>query len=136
MGKKVVQIDFVPDGQPPQRADDDIIWSVIGALVLILAIVIFVKLLPFLLVVLALAAILAAISTWRSAHRRGLWRRLGWPTPRVGVKTYLSFLAAWFVGLLVLVPLILLGAVAAVVVLAVIGVILAVALVVSLLRGQ
>jgi len=133
MARDVLQVDFRPDGTEP-KADNDIIWSVIGALAIVAAVAIFIHILPFLVAVLVVAAILAGFSTWRTGKQRRLWHQLGWPTERVGVKTYLGFLAAWFVGLLAVVPLLFLGIAVAVVVLILVGIILIVALLASLLR--
>ena len=138
MSKEILRVDFQPDDRHPSRtpARDDFFWSVIGALAIVAAVVVFVKLLPFMLAVLAASAVLAAISTWKSARRREIWRRHGWPAAPVGVKTYLGFLAAWFLGLLAVVPLFLIGAVVATAVLVVICVVAVVALLSSLFRSS
>lgn len=136
MGKGILRVDFEPDDRrpPPRRARDDLFWSVMGALAIVAAVVVFVKLLPFLVAVLAAAALLAGLSTWKAARRREVWRRFGWPAAPVAVKTYLGFLGAWFVGLLAVVPLLLLGAAVAAMVLVIVGVALFVTVLTSLLR--
>jgi len=98
------------------------------------AAVVFVELLPFLVAVLAVAAVLAALSTWRTWRQRRALLAHGWPVPRVGVPTYLGYLAGWFVGLLVFIPLLLFGAAVAFVVLIAVGAALMAGLILSLFR--
>lgn len=134
MEREPLEVDFVPDGQRKKPEGDDIMWSVLGALVLVLVIAVVIHLAPLLLAVLAVAAGLAVLSTWQSARRNERLRRLGWPHRRVGVQTYVSHLASWFLGLLAIVPLVVLGALAAVIGVVIIGAVAMVALIASLFR--
>lgn len=134
MEKEPLQVDFHPDEAQTPAGGGDVLWLVIGAAAAALAVAVFIPLIPFLLPVLAVAAALAALSTWRAAKRAEVWRRLGGPRRRVGVRSFLGYTAAWFVGLLVLVPLVFLGTIAAAAALVVLGVVAAVALLAGLFR--
>ena len=134
MDKDVIHVDFTPDGHQRHSDDNDIIWSVIAALALVAGVVLFIELAPFMLAVLAVSAVLAGFSTWRVTRRRNAWRRLGWPAPRLSVKTYLGYLAAWFIGLLAIVPLAVFSIVIATIVLAFVGFIIVIAFLASLFK--
>ncbi len=137
MAKEVLHVDFRPDREPsggPGWRGQDILWTVLAVLGLLLLVAIAVELLPFLLVVLAVAAVLAGLSTWKAGRRQRILAQHGWPASPVDVRTYLAYLAGWFVGLLVIVPLLFFGALVAVVILAFVGVILIVGLIAGLLR--
>ena len=134
MEKEPLQVDFRPDEAQTPAAGGDILWLVIGAVAVVLAVAVFIQLIPFLLPVLVVAAVLAALSTWRAAKRSQVWRRRGWPARRVGVRSFLGYTAAWFVGLLVVVPIVFLGTIAAAAALVVLGVIAAVALLAGLFK--
>jgi len=139
MRRDVLQVDFQPENQGPRRpvwTGEDVIWAVLGALALLVIIALAVELLPFLLVVLGVAAVLAALSTWKAARRRRILMQYGWPASRVEVKTYLAYLAGWFIGLLIFVPLLFFGAVIAVGVLTFVGVVLVISLIAGLFRIQ
>jgi len=137
MAKDVLQVDFEPDDRGPQGARwtlSDVVWTIFGALAFLVLVVLAVRLLPFLLVVLAVAAVLAGLSTWKAARRRRILMQYGWPASRVEARTYFAYLAGWFIGLLVFVPLLFFGAVVAVAVLAFVGVVLIVGLIAGLFR--
>ncbi|MHC4712925.1 MAG: hypothetical protein ACYTAN_06595 [Planctomycetota bacterium] len=136
MGKEVIQVDFKPDGEHRAPEGDDIMWSVLGALGLLVVAALIVTLMPLLLPVLLVAAVLAAFSTRRAAQRNHHLRKLGWPAHRVGVKNYLGYLATWFFGLLALVPLFFLGALAVVAGVMILGVAVIFALLSSMFRAE
>lgn len=137
MAKDVLQVDFEPDdrgAQEGRRTVHEVVWTVLGVLALLVLLALAVELLPFFALVLAVAAVLAALSTWKAARRRRVLMQHGWPASRVEAKTYFAYLAGWFIGLLVFVPLLFFGAVVAVAVLAFVGVVLIIGLVAGLFR--
>lgn len=86
-------------------------------------------------VVLAMAAVLAFISTRWSARRREMWHRVyGGPLVRAGVLTYIRHLVAWFIALVAMIPIIVLGIVALFAAIAVVAIIAAIALIGGLFR--
>lgn len=137
MAKDVLQVDFEPDDRGPRgarRTLSDVVWTILAVLAFLLLVALAVRLVPFLLLVLAVAAVLAGLSTWKAARRRRILMQYGWPASRVEAKTYFAYLAGWFIGLLVLAPLLFFGAVVAVAVLAFVGVVLIIGLVAGLFR--
>lgn len=135
MPNERLNIDFVPDRRPQTPPwYHDVLWMIAVLAFLAAAIVVFIRTLPFLCAVLAVAAVLAGLSTWKAARRRRSLRRIGWPGAPVGAKTYFGFLAAWFIGLLAIVPLVFLGAAFAMGVLVIVGVAFIIAILTSLFR--
>ncbi len=136
MTREPILVDFKPDREQQAPEGDDIMWSVLGALALVLVAALIVTLIPLLLPVLLVAAVLAAFSTQRAARRNQRLRKLGWPAPHVSVKNYLGYLATWFFGLLALVPLFFLGALAVVAGMIILGTAVIFALLSSLFRAE
>ncbi len=135
MPRDTIEVEFRPDGDKPcGGGGGELLWTAIGILATALAVVVIINLLPLLLPLLALAAVLAAFSTWKAGHRREVWRKHGWPVPAVGARTYVSYLAAWFFGLLAIVPLFFVLMGGFVLVLAAVGVIIIVSIVVGLFK--
>ncbi len=101
-----LQIDFfVPDGTPGPRRSRGLLWMLVEVALIILAAALIIELMPLLLSLLGVAAVLAAVTTWRSARRRRfLLERFGRDFGPVTPRTYLAHLTAWFIGLLAFVP--------------------------------
>jgi hypothetical protein len=116
-----------------ERRRPSVFWRIFWLVALISAIALFIWLLPWLWVLLVAAIVLAALSTAKLARRRALWEtHFGKSAETVGVMTFIRFLAAWFFGILALVPFALLLIAAGVIGIAILFVIAILALVASL----
>jgi len=134
MSDGIIRVDFTP--QEPLRRKRGWGWTILGIVVFIGLVILALSLVHVLLPLLGAAAALAAISTWRLAKRRaGQQELLQRPVPGVTVKTYVAYLAAWFFGILALVPLLVFGFFAAMIVLAIVAVVAIVLLVMALLNA-
>jgi hypothetical protein len=134
MSDGIIQVDFTP--QEPPRRKRGWAWTIVGVVVFIGLLLLALSLVHALLPLLGIAAVLATISTWRLSRRRAAQRELFQrPIPGVSVRTYVFYLAAWFFGIIALVPLLLFGFVAAMIVLAIVAVVAIVLLVMALFNA-
>ena len=104
MPDEIIHVDVVEvrEEARPRSAFRRAVWTIfLAAAVFLVA-----KSWPLLTVVLIASVLLAAVSTAKVARRRALWEaRFGRPAEQAGVSTYVRFLAAWFFGIIVAVPL-------------------------------
>lgn len=107
MPDEIVRVEVM--GVTESRRPGGRFWRTFWTVVFLLAVFFAVKWWPSLMIVLIAAAILAALSTAKVARRRALWEaRFDRPSEPIGVTTYVRFLAAWFFGIAIAVPFVML----------------------------
>jgi hypothetical protein len=104
MPDEIIHVEVMEVGEEPRPKG--YLWRAVWTAVFVVAVFLAVKWWPSLMIVLIAAAILAALSTAKVARRRALWEaRFGRHSEPVGAATYIRFLAAWFFGITIAIPL-------------------------------
>jgi len=130
MPDEIVHVEATRVEEAPSRPR--LLWRAALVVVLLGAIGLAVWLFKSLVLPLVVAALFAAASTAKAQRRRSAWRARGGRVESVGVTTYVRFLAAWFFGILALLPFAVLLGIAAVIGIPIIVVVAILALVATL----